>query len=185
MDARSLMGTLVGERGRFVRLARLRLGSESDADDVVQTALMRASERAGSLEDPAQARSWFYRILRNAVVDHHRTARRDPMRDPASTDAADVESEDAPLGVPTPCACSVRLLGELRPAYAEVIRRIDVDGEDPRTVAQALGISPGNLHVRLHRARRVLCDDVRHYCGVESHRPCLDCGCDGHRRCGG
>jgi RNA polymerase sigma-70 factor (ECF subfamily) len=105
------------------------------------------------------------------------------MRHRTDADVTDVADEDDPP-VPTPCMCSVRLLEELRPAYAEVIRRVDMEGEDAGDVARALGISTGNLHVRLHRARRALRDDVRHYCDVTSHRPCLDCTCDGHLRCG-
>jgi RNA polymerase sigma factor (sigma-70 family) len=182
MDARALMGALTGEHGRFVRLARLRVANEADAEDVVQRALMRASERAASLEDPTRARAWFYRILRHAIADHHRARPEDPMRHQDATDVAELASEDAPAR--TPCTCSVRLLDELRPGYADVIRRVDMNGEAPAAVARALGISLGNLHVRHHRARRILREDVRHYCGVASHRPCLDCACDRHHRCG-
>jgi RNA polymerase sigma factor (sigma-70 family) len=181
------MGALVGERGAFVRLVRSRVATEADADDVVQRALLRASERAASLDDPARARAWFYRILRHAVVDHHRRGRLDPMRHRSSADVADLvdASDDGATSAPTACACGLRLLEELRPAYAEVVRRVDLDGQDPVAVARDLGISPGNLHVRLHRARRALRDDVRHYCGVDSARPCLSCACDGPHRCGG
>jgi RNA polymerase sigma-70 factor (ECF subfamily) len=182
MDARSLMETLVGERARFVRLARRRLQNEADAEDVVQRALVRAAERSAALEDPARARAWFYRILRHAIVDYHRGRRFDPIRPDHSADVAELADEtDAPRN---PCRCSARLLEELRPAYADVVRRIDMSGEDPAEVARELGISTGNLHVRLHRARHALRDRVRGHCGVASHRPCLDCACEAHHRCG-
>lgn len=78
-----------------------------------------------------------------------------------------------------------RLLGELRPAYAEVLRAIDVDGNDPADVAVALGITVGNLQVRLHRARRLLRERVSSHCGVDSIHACLDCTCDTGRCCSG
>lgn len=183
VDARALTKVLTDERAGFVRLARKRVASDADADDIVQHSLMRAAERAGSLEDEARARAWFYRILRNAIADHHRSRPQDPLRHQDGADVTELASED-PAPTRTPCTCSVRLLDALRPAYAEVVRRIDVNGEDPVAVARALGISPGNLHVRLHRARRILRDEIRHYCHVESLRPCLDCACDRHHRCG-
>jgi RNA polymerase sigma-70 factor (ECF subfamily) len=183
MEARALARTLMLERARFVRLARQRLASEADADDVVQRALSRAVERAHSLEDPARARAWFYRILRHAIADHHRTASGDRARRAEGVDPSELAGASGQSSQ-TPCACSMRLLAELRPAYAEVLRRIDVDGEDPGTVARSLGIAVGNLHVRLHRARRALRDDVRHHCGVDSHHACLDCDCDEGHRCG-
>jgi RNA polymerase sigma-70 factor (ECF subfamily) len=88
--------------------------------------------------------------------------------------------------IPTPaaCSCARRLLDGLRPSYAEVIQRIDLDGEDPASAAAALGISQGNLDVRLHRARKSLRNEVCTYCGVGSSKPCLDCACDGQHRCG-
>ncbi len=183
MEARALAEALKAEHARFVRLVRPRVASEADADDVVQRALMRASERAGSLEDPARARAWFYRILRHALVDHHRERRNDPMRHRSDADLTELAAED-PGPDRTPCRCGMRLLAEIRPAYAEVIRRVDIDGDDPAAAARALGISTGNLHVRLHRAHGVLRNEVSHHCGVASAGPCLDCTCDGHARCG-
>jgi RNA polymerase sigma factor (sigma-70 family) len=183
MEARALVDALKAERARFVRLVRPRVANEADADDIVQRALIRASERAGTVADPARARAWFYRILRHALVDHHRERRSDPLRHRIDADLTELAGDD-PAQDRSPCACGVRLLGGIRPAYAEVIRRVDVDGEDPVVVARALGISTGNLHVRLHRARRLLREKVGSHCGVVSVGPCLDCTCDGRRRCG-
>jgi RNA polymerase sigma-70 factor (ECF subfamily) len=182
MEARALAGVLIADRARFVRLARLRVPTEADAEDVVQRALLRATERSATLAAPAQARAWFYRILHRAIADHHRSRRADPLRSPAAADLDEIATE--PAITTAVCPCALRLLAELRPAYAEMIRRLDVDGEDTAEVARALGISPGNLHVRLHRARRALREDVQHHCGVDALAPCLDCACSGAHRCG-
>jgi RNA polymerase sigma-70 factor (ECF subfamily) len=180
MDARILVPLLAAERARYVKSARRRLPTEADAEDVVQKALMRAAERAGSLEDPARLRPWFARIVRRGVVDFFRSQR--PME---TCDAADLpleaEVEVAPRRL---CPCSLRLVDGLRPAYAEVIRRVDVEGEPMESVALALGITAGTLHVRVHRARRALRDRVMRHCGVASCGPCLDCTCSAHERCG-
>ncbi len=182
VDAHALIAALSGERARFVRVARRRVASEADAEDIVQRALARAAERAASLAGPSRARAWFYRILRNAITDHHRRSSSDPIR---SADASlDDVVDDAMVHAPRPCRCGVRLLDGLRPNYAEVVRRVDLDGQAPSSAAAALGVSRGTLEVRLHRARRSLRDQVRGYCGVSSRRGCLDCACDGEHRCG-
>jgi RNA polymerase sigma-70 factor (ECF subfamily) len=183
MEARALVQALGGERARFVHMARGRVATEADAEDVVQRAMMRAAERAGSLEDPARLRAWFYRILRRTIVDHHRSRPREASHDPA--DSAEV-CDDGALHAEAPCgcACAVRLLGELRPAYAEILRRVDFEGQDPAAVAAALRISSTNLYVRLHRARAALRERVEGHCGVSSVAPCLDCLCSAHERCG-
>jgi RNA polymerase sigma-70 factor (ECF subfamily) len=179
VDARALIDTLGAERPRFVRMARSRVESQSDAEDVVQRAMLRAAERAGSLEDPARARAWFYRILRHAIVDHHRSQ---PREEAGDVDELPVDDVDAsPVSA---CCCAVKLLSDLRPAYAEALRRMDFDGDDAATVAAALAVSPANLYVRLHRARHALRERVERHCGVSSLAPCLDCGCHAHGRCG-
>jgi RNA polymerase sigma factor (sigma-70 family) len=183
MEARALVEVLGEERARFLRMARSRVETEADAEDVVQRAMMRAAERAGSLADPARARAWFYRILRRTIVDHHRSKPRVASHEPVeSAEACDDPGSAASAACA--CTCAVRLLSDLRPAYAEMLRRVDFEGEDPAAVAAALGISSTNLLVRLHRARRALRERVEQHCGVSSVAPCLDCMCSAHGRCG-
>lgn len=180
MDARVLAPLLAGERTRFVSVARRRLPTDADAEDVVQRAMIRATERAGSVEDPERVLAWFGRILRRGIADFHRS------RLPESRDSAAVEvAADVSDVARTPCACSLRLLDGLPAAYAEVLKRVDVQGEPTETVATALSITTANLHVRLHRARRALRERVKQHCGVATCGPCLDCTCDAHGRCGG
>jgi len=180
MDARALVPLLAEERTRLVSLARRRLPTEADAEDVVQRAMMRAAERAGSLVDPERLRAWFGRILRRGIADFHRSRR---TEDTSDTLDVDIAREEEPQR--NPCACSLRLLGSMRPGYADVLRRVDVDGQPPELASAALSISTANLHVRLHRARRALRERVKKHCGVATCGPCLDCTCNGHARCGG
>jgi DNA-directed RNA polymerase specialized sigma24 family protein len=179
MDASALLRFLTEERARFVRIARQRLPDAADAEDVVQRAMTLATERAASLEDAARVRAWFGSIVRRQIADFYRSRPPEAVREVLDTDAVLVPE---PRG--NPCACSVKLLGELRPAYADVLRRVDVDGESPEAVAVALGVSLPNLYVRLHRARRALRESVKKHCGVATCGPCLDCTCDAHGRCG-
>ena len=178
MNAEALIAQLSPERASFVRLARRRVGTEAEAEDVVQRAMLRATSRASTLEDPARARAWFYRILRHAIVDHHRA--RGPALEPLDHEPA-APGEDAHEA----CACTVRLLEALRPSYRDVLRAVDFEGDDPAEVAARLGITIGNLHVRLHRARKLLRDEVMQHCGVDAMHPCLDCTCDAGRCCSG
>jgi len=183
METRALVDLLGGERTRFVRMARMRVASEADAEDVVQRAMARAAEHASSLEDPSRARAWFYRILRRTIVDHHRAGRHEAAMRVAGDAIDEAPAPEAARAEPA-CRCAVRMLGELRPAYAELLKRIDFGDEAPADVASALGVSSATLYVRLHRARRSLRERVQGHCGVTSIEPCLECMCDAHERCG-
>jgi DNA-directed RNA polymerase specialized sigma24 family protein len=119
--------------------------------------------------------------VRRGVVDFYRSRPPEPARDVAPGDAV-TDASEARTNL---CVCSVNLLATLRPAYAEVIRRVDMEGESPESAAHELRISTPTLHVRLHRARHALRERVMKHCGVATCGPCLDCTCDAHGRCGG
>ena len=67
---------------------------------------------------------------------------------------------------PTICACLERLPPALRLAYADLLRRIDLAGQSPEQVAQALQITQNNLTVRVHRARQALQTSLEQTCGL-------------------
>lgn len=51
-------------------------GSAADAEDLTQEAFGKAVERLGQLRDPAKARNWLFRIVRNAYLHGVRDAKR-------------------------------------------------------------------------------------------------------------
>src|SRR5688572_6087846 len=64
---------LLIHRPRFVSFGRARVGDRGLAEDIVQTAFAQALQRPRELEG-ADLMRWFYRVLRNAVIDRHRRA---------------------------------------------------------------------------------------------------------------
>ena len=160
--------THADELRRFV-LARV---SAVDADDILQTAALRAVERAGSLEDPDRVRAWLFAIHRNLVTDTLRQqARRDRLMDELEQQEPEQHSD------PDLCDCSVVQASQLRPAYASVLALIDTGGASLAEAAQQLEISVNNVAVRLHRARRALRQVMSDHCGVQSAGDCIECRC--------
>lgn len=169
MDAR--IRPLLARLDEFTAFARKRLRDEHLAADVVQDALLKAIDRIGQLADDERVDAWFYRILRNAIADLHRTRR------PAAALADDAAAEDEDRR--TACACVARLVDDLPPAYASALRRVDLAGESMESAAAAEGISMANLKVRRHRAREELRALVHATCRVCAAHGCLDCHCRG------
>jgi RNA polymerase sigma factor (sigma-70 family) len=171
-----LHDTLLMHRPRFISFVRARVPDPAVAEDIVQMAYARTLERGGAPEDSAGAVRWFYRVLRNATTDYHRRRGAEGrglerfQREPAA-DAA-----EAPRRI---CACVRRALGELKPHYQQIIRRVEVDGVPIAVAAAEAGITSGNGAVRLHRARRLLADRLRGICGTCSLDGCADCDCQG------
>jgi RNA polymerase sigma-70 factor (ECF subfamily) len=171
LTARRVVAAIEAERARYVDFLRRRVGP--DAEDVYQQSLLKAIERAGAVRDPAQATAWFWRVVRNAVADHH-AAR--VSRD-ARHAALGASEEATPDEAAAACACALGLLPKLPPAYGEMLQRVDVDDERVVDVARDLGISADNAAVRLHRARKALRERLQGCCKASSMRACFECTC--------
>ena len=64
---------LLTHESDFRVFVRRRLGDDAMAEDVLQESLMRAVERQHTLQKRENVVGWFYRILRNAIVDVYRS----------------------------------------------------------------------------------------------------------------
>jgi RNA polymerase sigma factor (sigma-70 family) len=172
-----LVGRLTDNHREFLGFLEKRLGSRAEAEDVLQEAFVKGVEHARELRDGEAATAWFYRMLRNAVVDRYR---RRGSRDRAlaalarELDQAETASPDVQNVV---CACVASLASTLKPEYAEALRRIEVEGQSVQGYAAELGIQPNNAAVRVHRARQALRTRVLAACGTCAEHGCLDCSC--------
>ncbi len=172
----AVVQVLVENHRAFLRFLEKRVRSREAAEDILQDAFGKALGKAGSLRKAESAIAWFYRLLRNAVVDHYRRG--------ASADRA-LEGFARELDDPAEgsevhaelCACVGRLAATLKPEYADALRRIEVDGVAVKDYAATQGISAGNAAVRVHRAREALRKQVMRSCGTCAEHGCLDCHC--------
>ena len=169
--------TLLAQKGRFLAFLEERVGSRADAEDLLQTAMLRVLTKAHTLRSTDRVIPWFYRMLQNLLVDWHRrraAAERVLRRLDAAARVA--EAHDEPLWGQV-CTCVTAILTTLRPAYVDILRRVEMDEQPLTRVARSLGISANNAAVRLLRARRALLDRLRATCGACFEHGCLDCFC--------
>lgn len=174
----AVVESLVGNHRRFLGFLERRVGSQALAEEILQSAYVRTLERGGELREDEGAVAWFYRLLRNALVDHYR-------RQGAEGRALEREARELSEVGPDPeltqtvCACIHDLLPALKPEYAELVRRVDLEGRGVPEVAREVGITANNAGVRLHRARQALKKQLERSCGTCAAHGCLDCTCGG------
>lgn len=89
----AVVAALVENHRRFLSFVQKRVGNRDEAEQILQGALAKGLARAGEIRDEERTVAWFYRILRNAIVDHWR-ARDAEMR------AAEALARDRPAGPP-------------------------------------------------------------------------------------
>src|SRR6185437_6019078 len=63
---------LVDSHRQFLAFLERRVESRAVAEDILQSAFVRGLERGAEMRDEESAVAWFYRVLRNAVIDHYR-----------------------------------------------------------------------------------------------------------------
>jgi RNA polymerase sigma-70 factor (ECF subfamily) len=173
-----VVSALVSNHRAFLAFLQKRVGDRALAEDILQEAFVRGLGKLGALENEESATAWFYRILRNAVIDHHR--RRTTLDRKLEAFAAELEQHVVAEGDVrgAVCQCVGTLAGTLKPEYAEALRRVEVEGTAVKDYAVEAGISSNNAAVRVFRAREALRKQVARSCGTCADHGCLDCTCD-------
>src|SRR2546423_7895790 len=171
-----MLAVLVENRGAFLSFLQKRVGRGGAAEDVLQEAFARSLDKV-PLGDEESVVAWFYRALRNAVVDHYRRSGASERALAALAKELEEEVEPDLDERNAVCRCVARLSETLKPEYALALRRIDVDGLSVREYAAEAGISPNNAGVRVFRAREALRKRVVRWCGSCAEHGCIDCTC--------
>ncbi len=150
---------------RIYRAIRGILRDDSESEDVMQEAYVRAYENLARFEGRAQFSTWLTRIAVNEAL--RRLARRGKL-DPLVEE--EYEGEDGTMpsfqsNAPNPESNASNselksLLEEtilaLPAAYRAVIVLRDVEGMNTAETAEVLSLTDANVKVRLHRAHELL-----------------------------
>lgn len=138
------------------RVARRLTGDATEAEDLVQDALVRAF-RALDRFDGRHPRAWLLTILRNTHYNRRRKRTPDLLEDevaqrlPDPDDSADGTADKALASGFQPLVKEA--LGKLSLRHRQVIALVDLDQLTYREAAELLGVPPGTVMSRLHRAR--------------------------------
>ena len=170
------IAVLVQNHRRFLAFLERRVGSRDVAEDILQDAFVRGLARADQLRDRESVVAWFYRSLRNAMIDYWRRTNTE-RRVFDHTHAPKAEPASDPELMKTECECVTALLDTLKPEYAEALRRVDLDEVSVNEFAKEKNVTPNSASVRLFRARVALRRQVERSCGTCAEHGCLDCTC--------
>lgn len=145
--------------GRLFNLASRMVGSQQEAEDLLQEVFLHAYRKLGSFRGDSSLATWLYRLGMNQCLDHLRGRQ---VRMSQATDSLDdeVAAEPASPSPATPIAVNridlERAIGRL-PARCRVAFLLhDVEGFEHHEVAAILGVSEGTSKSQVHKARMKL-----------------------------
>ncbi|MEY2755838.1 MAG: polymerase sigma factor SigR [Actinomycetota bacterium] len=147
--------------------AALRLTrNRSDAEDLVQEALLRAYRGYGGFEEGTNLRAWLFRILTNTFINSYRAKQRRPQetemadtddlylyRRVNTLDQAALSAEDTLFSVFTDDEVKLAL-EDLPETFRLPVLLADVEGFSYQEIADILEIPIGTVMSRLHRGRK-------------------------------
>jgi RNA polymerase sigma-70 factor (ECF subfamily) len=167
---------LLRHRGKLLGYVQKRVSKPDLAEDVLQEGLLKALRSAENLRDEDRLLPWFYRILNNAIIDTYR--KRNVEARYLESYARETVLDGAEEDQSALCECFRELLPSLKPEYAVLIDRLELQPGDPVEVARQMNIRPNNLKVRRHRARQALKQRLEETCRTCAVHGCLDCTCE-------
>ena len=155
--------------GRMLAVARRFLRVEEDARDAVQEAFVSAFKSIDRFQGQARLSTWLHRIVVNACLMRLRTRRRKPEQSiedllPGYLEDGHLERPASPWRPESPDPTErseIRKLvldsiQQLPEGYRNVLMLRDIEDLDTEETAEQMGISPGAVKTRLHRARQAL-----------------------------
>jgi RNA polymerase sigma factor (sigma-70 family) len=173
----SSLNTILDHRKLFLGFVRRRVPEPEIAEDILQAAYMRALQHEGELKHSESVVGWFYRVLRNAVIDYYR--RRNSEDKALEAWGRELETAVMPSHETRDevCACLAGVLDTIKSDYAELIRAVDLGEQPLQNFARERNISASNAGVRAHRARIALRKQLIKTCGSCAEHACVDCTC--------
>ena len=157
------------ETPHLLAVARRLLRNEEDAQDAVQQAFLSAFRALPDFNGQCRLTTWLHRIVANMALMRLRTRSRkpeqaieellprfledghhaEPMKDWSANAEQQLEQGETRKHV----RAAIDALPE---AYRTVLLLRDIEELDTEETARALGVSPGAVKTRLHRARQAL-----------------------------
>lgn len=172
-----VLDELMANHKAFLAFVSRRVPSADAAEEILQAAFVKSVEKASTIRAEESSVAWFYRVLRNAVIDYYRRSNVEQRwfeREGPEARNAQIATPEETASI---CQCMRGLLPTLNPDYAELLRRIDLGETSVTQFAQESGLTPNNTRVKLHRARAALRKQLAVTCGTCAEHGCLDCSC--------
>jgi RNA polymerase sigma-70 factor (ECF subfamily) len=167
-DARAFEELVVRYQHRVFGVALRMMGNAAEAEEIAQEAFLRAHRALAEFRGDARLSTWLYAItsrlcLSRLASGERRLSRHGEealLRLPHAAGGPDAALEQSELE-----AALHRAIAELPDERRIVVVLRDLEGLSYDDIAAALGLEPGTVRSRLHRARMDLKDKMERFLG--------------------
>jgi RNA polymerase sigma factor (sigma-70 family) len=175
--AEAPLDQLIAQRQQFLAFVQRRVSDHELAEDILQSAYLRAFEHRDDFTPNESAVAWFYRLLRNAVIDNYRRHASKEKALAAWTHELETSAQPSSEVQNEVCQCLGNMLEGLKPEYSEILRAVDIEEQRVQDFATHHQLSVSNAGVRAHRARAALRKQLLQVCSTCAEHGCMNCTC--------
>ena len=177
-DPRSLDQVLALLQGAVFSFSMKVCGQREDAEDTMQEVLVKVLPYLPKFESPRALLVWLYKVAKNRCLMSRRKSKFAPKEDLSLDELMPDRHELAQLvegGPVNPESLAIRsqqarrlreVIQQLPPQYRIILVLRDMEGLTDEEVGDITGLRPGNVRVRLHRARLFVRQRIAH----QNHR---------------
>jgi RNA polymerase sigma-70 factor, ECF subfamily len=152
---------LIEHGGAVLKVARAYTFTTEDCQDLAQEILLQVWRSLPQFQGRASASTWIYRVALNTALswrrkEHRRHSRQQPLLEVADSSVAGSGSAQQIVQR----EAVERLYAAIRqlPKTDAALVLLYLDDLSYRQMAEVLGISEGNVGVKLNRAKNALCE---------------------------
>ncbi len=152
---------LEANQDRIYRICCCYLRDEEERRDVFQNVLLQVWKNLGTFAGRSSISTWLYRITVNVCLGHLRLAERRKhifSEEPAAENSlaiADLSAAEAPGEREHDLRRLYRCVQQL-PDFEKTLVSLFLEDATTAEMAEVLGISEGNVRVKLHRVKKAL-----------------------------
>lgn len=146
---------LIQHSARLTKFAYRLTQNSSDADDLLQSTLLRAIEKKHLFKEGTNLYSWSSKVMFNLFVSQYRRKTKfETQYDPESY--IERESVEASQDVKVELQMVKRAINTLSEDHRDILVMVCIKGMQYEEVSQALNVPVGTVRSRLSRAREKL-----------------------------
>ena len=160
---------IYGRRDYILSVLKRYSGTPGTAPNLVQETFFQALRSLPNFRGDSALTTWLYSIARNVALSHYRESKRCTSVDQETLTRV-AETTDGPFSKSTPATWNPAdetvqgeewtllydALDQLSESHREIIELRDLEELSTREAAERLGLTRGNVRVRLHRAHKKL-----------------------------
>jgi RNA polymerase sigma-70 factor, ECF subfamily len=142
------------------------IGDRDEARNIVQETFAEAYRQIEDFRGEAKVSTWLFSIARHLSYGYLRISKRQSYLEHETIEYLNATTESDGLDTYETVSRNERreivhaAIDQLPEHYQRVVRLRDLEEHSTREAAEKLGLTPGNVRVRLHRARKQLRDHL-------------------------